>query len=395
MLSINLPRIEWLSKTNLNAQYHHSIVISLLRGLAAVEVVAAHLRAQLYPSLKSLPDPSLAYQALSFFTGFAHQAVVIFFLLSGWLVGGSLLNKLSEPLAMLSYSIDRVTRLWIVLVPAFLLTLLFGILEGVVDPRRFDFSSDEPYSVTVFGGNMLGVQDMAVPRYGGNFALWSLAYETWYYILFPFVVLSFAASSRICRTGALAVALLIGAGLSTAVTLYFGLWLMGVAFSRVRIVATRHMLALLCALLGGVSVFFRLTGSNDILVEASFIQDLVFSLAFLLVLCSLQTPAKLGDPATRIAARVGTILAAFSFTLYVIHVPLLLMMRTLLAPFMPDGRLDPANPLHFLVYAGMLAGIMLLAWLFHLPFEAQTVRLRRWIKRLLWRAPPAAVQNIA
>ncbi|MDO8306586.1 acyltransferase family protein, partial [Herminiimonas sp.] len=199
MLSIN-----FLSTTNLSGNTCHSLVISALRGLAALQVVAAHLRAQLYPGLKSVPDPALWYQALAFFTGFAHQAVVIFFLLSGWLVGGSLLNRLGQPDIMLPYAIDRITRLWIVLVPAFVLTLLLAILMDLVDPRRFDFASDNPWSVAAFAGNLFGLQDMAVPRFGGNFALWSLANETWYYIVFPLLLLPFTKASGLARGAALA-----------------------------------------------------------------------------------------------------------------------------------------------------------------------------------------------
>lgn len=377
-----LPRVEWLVKTNLSQHYRHGIAISLLRGLAALEVAAAHVRAQMYPSLKSLPDPNLFYQGLSFFTGFAHQAVVVFFLLSGWLVGGSLLNKLHEPDAMLSYAIDRVTRLWIVLVPAFLLSLALAVLDGTADPQRIDFSTDNPFSGAAFAGNLLGVQDMLVPRYGGNFALWSLAYESWYYVLFPLLVLAWAARRACAKLGAGLCALLIACLLDTDIVLYFTLWLMGAAFSRIRITAGPGWVAALVLLLCGLSVYFRLTGNNDILVEESFAQDVMVGAAFLLVLCCLQSPADLGQRTTRFAARTGERLAAFSFTLYVVHVPLLLAMRGQVAPYLPDGRLAPDSALHFAIYAGMLAALVLLAWLFHLPFEAQTGRLRRWLHGL-------------
>jgi peptidoglycan/LPS O-acetylase OafA/YrhL len=382
MPSAKFPRVEWLAETNMHQHYRHGIAISLVRGLAALEVAAAHVRAQMYPSLKSLPDPTLLYQALSFFTGFAHQAVVVFFLLSGWLVGGSLLNKLHEPDAIVSYAIDRITRLWIVLIPAFLLTLILAIVDGTVDPRRLDLSSAAPYSGTAFLGNLLGVQDMLVPRYGGNFALWSLAYESWYYVLFPCLVLAWAGRSMASRIAAAVAALVAAWLLEPAIVMYFSLWLMGAACSRVRIDAPAHWFALAILLLAVVSVYFRLTGSNDILVEESFAQDMVFSATVLLVLCCLQSPANLHWQPTRIAARLGERLAAFSFTLYVIHVPVLLAIREQVAALLPAGRLDPGSARHLAIYLGMLAALILAAWLFHLPFEAQTTRLRRWMHGL-------------
>jgi peptidoglycan/LPS O-acetylase OafA/YrhL len=294
----------------------------------------------------------------------------------------SQLNKLHEPDAMWSYAIDRVTRLWIVLVPAFLLSLALAVLDGTADPQRVDFSTDNPFSGAAFAGNLLGVQDMLVPRYGGNFALWSLAYESWYYVLFPLLVLAWTARRASAKLGAGLCALLIAGLLATDIVLYFTLWLMGAAFSRIRITAGPGWLAALMLLLGGLSVYFRLTGNNDILVEESFAQDVMVGAAFLLVLCCLQSPADLGPRTTRFAVRAGERLAAFSFTLYVVHVPLLLAMRGQVAPCLPDGRLSPDSALHFAIYAGMLAALVLLAWLFHLPFEAQTGRLRRWLHRL-------------
>lgn len=390
MLSANLPPVHFLSKTNLQPEFHHSILISFIRGLAAIEVVAAHLRAQLYPSLKSLPDPTIWYQALAFFTGFAHQAVVLFFLLSGWLVGGSLLNKLREPGIMAAYTIDRVTRLWIVLIPAFVLSLLFAIVTEAVDPREVSLSLENPYSISAFAGNLLGLQDMVVPRFGGNFALWSLANETWYYVLFPLLLLAFIGRTVRARAAAALIAALIAYHLSYAIVLYFAIWLLGVAFSRVKIDATRTWRVLMFLLFAGIAVYFRLTGSNDKLEPHSFVQDVVFSIAFLVLLCSLQVPANPANRALRIASVAGQHLAAFSFTLYVIHVPVLSLMRHMYL----DGsgkRLAPDDTGDFMIYAVMLLLIVLFAYLFHLPFEAQTHRIRRMIKFRLAagrRSPP-------
>ncbi len=381
MHSPSLPRAVVLEATNLNEGFHHANLISLLRGLAAIEVVAAHLRAQLFPSLKSLPDPTLWYQALAFFTGFAHQAVVVFFLLSGWLVGGSMLNKLREPGIMMSYAIDRVTRLWVVLIPAFLLTLMLAASGEAVDPRQFSFSRDNEYSLTAYIGNLFGLQDLAVPRYGGNFALWSLTNETWYYLLFPLGVLAWCGKSLVSRMAAGTTLAVLLSLLGIGIALYFLVWLLGVAFSRVRIDASRSWRLAFAGILAALSVWFRLTGSNDILVMESFLQDWIFSIAFLLVLCSLQYRYDPARPGVRLVRRAGAALAGFSFTLYVVHVPLLRALREHLAPLRHGGRLAPDHLGDFAIYAGMLVAIILMAYLFHLPFEAQTHRLRRAIKR--------------
>lgn len=392
MLSIRLPRVRLLTTTNLSQDYHHSILISLLRGLAAIEIVAAHLRAQLFPSLRAIPDPTIWYQALAFFTGFAHQAVVVFFLLSGWLVGGSLLNKLHEPGIMVSYAIDRLTRLWVVLVPAFVLSLLIAAYTDAVDPNQVSYSRENEYSVTSFIGNLFGLQDMAVPRFAGNFSLWSLANETWYYVLFPLLLLPFIGKTMLTRGAAAVTCMCVAYLLMFQIVLYFAIWLLGVAFSRISIDVCRSQRLILVTLLAGISVFFRLTGSNDILVPASFVQDFVFSIAFLLLLSSLQFRADAAHVGTRLASMLGKHLAPFSFSLYVIHVPLLRMLHYMHEPLF-SGGLMPHKLGAFVVYAAMLVSIVFFAFLFHLPFEAQTYRIRGWVKRVIfrWRARRAGV----
>lgn len=392
MFSKSIPRVRLLTTTNLSQDHHHSILISLLRGLAAVEVAAAHLRAQLFPSLRALADPTIWYQALAFFTGFAHQAVVVFFLLSGWLVGGSLLNKLREPGIMVSYAIDRLTRLWLVLVPAFVLSLLFAAYTEAVDPTQVSYSRDNEYSVTSFIGNLFGLQDMAVPRFANNFPLWSLSNEIWYYLLFPLLLLPFIGKTMLARGAAAIACMFLAYHLSFRIVLYFAIWLSGVAFSRIRIDVCPSQRLILITLLAGISVFFRLTGSNDILVPASFPQDVVFSIALLLLLSSLQFRADPARVGTRLASMLGKHLAPFSFTLYVIHVPLLGMLRHLHQPLRSAG-LSPHEPGDFVVYAAMLVSIIFLAFLFHLPFEAQTHRLRGLVKRVIlrWRARRAGM----
>ena len=376
-----LPHVELLSSTNLSDTCCHSIAISVLRGLAALQVVAAHVRAQFFPSLKGLEEPSMWYQVLAFFTGFAHQAVVLFFLLSGWLVGGSLLNRLHRPGAFTNYAIDRMTRLWIVLVPAFAVSLVAGVVTLEIDPTRVSMARDNPYSVAAFIGNLLGLQDMVVPRFGDNFALWSLANEIWYYAMFPSLVLSVAGNTPALRWWAGAALLLMLACLSFPITLFFLIWLLGVGFSRVRLHATRWQRWVMLAGLLVISVVFRLTGSNDKLVPESFLQDLVFSIVFLVWLASLQFHAG-PQRWLQLSKKLGGVLAGFSFTLYVLHVPLIQVFQYLYAR-QGGELLSPDRFSDFGLYFGMVGAIVVFAWLFHLPFEAQTYRVRALVRRWL------------
>lgn len=380
-----LPRFRLLQHSQLGEDTYHSLLISLLRGLAALQVAAAHLRGEFMPGMRSLEDPALWYQGLAFATGFAHQAVVVFFLISGWLVGGSLLNKMAQPQALRSYAIDRISRLWTVLIPTFVLVIALGILSGTLDPRNADFAPDNPYSWTALAGNLAGLQTISVPQFGGNYPLWSLANESWYYLMFPLLVLYMDGRRRVLAGAAM---LLCAFVLPFEIMLYFAIWLLGAGFSRVRLdcgAATRTLLALLLAAL---SVYFRLYGSNDDLVAASFGQDLLLSLVFLALLSSTVVKPDPGNALVAPLRRWAGWLSNFSFTLYVVHVPVLGLLRWLGQHLFGVDKLAADSPLDLLVYLAMLAIVVWFSYGFYRLFEARTGQVRRTLKKLL----PGAVQ---
>ena len=100
--------------------------LDLVRGLAALLVLAGHLRAYVFQSYGEALQMSVALKVFYFATGLGHAAVIIFFALSGFLVGGRALQDLrARRFSWSRYLLRRLTRLWIVIVPALLLTMLF------------------------------------------------------------------------------------------------------------------------------------------------------------------------------------------------------------------------------------------------------------------------------
>jgi peptidoglycan/LPS O-acetylase OafA/YrhL len=367
-------------QSNLSENYYHSTAISLLRGLAALEVAAAHLRAQVYPGFSTIPNPTLWFKGLAFATGFAHLAVVVFFVLSGWLVGGSLLNKFDRTGAIREYAIDRMTRLWIVLIPTFLLILLLGAGTGAVAVGDISFAASNEYSVAAFFGNLIGLQNILVPNFGGNFPLWSLSNETWYYMMFPMFVTLFSTRSTAIRVVITIVLAGIVQVVSNTILMYFAIWLMGAGCSRLRIECSRA--GRLFLLLGFLSaaVYIRLTGQTNDLNEDSFLQDLVFSVAFLAFLSSIQVQIKTSIMWLAFLRRAAKFFANFSFTLYVLHIPLIAMMMHMVRGIFQDGKLSPFSISHAAVYGGMFLLIVAASFLFYLPFESNTQRVRSAIK---------------
>jgi peptidoglycan/LPS O-acetylase OafA/YrhL len=399
MSGTHLPSIQWQRQSQLDGTTGCSMLISLLRGLAALQVAAAHLRAEVFPGLRDVASPPVYYQMLAFATGFAHQAVVVFFLISGWLVGGSLLNRMGRAATVSGgatphaaspwrdYAVDRLTRLWTVLVPALCLMLFVGIWTDAVDPLRADASATNAYSATAFAGNLLGLQTVLVENFSDNYALWSLANETWYYIQFPLLLVVFMSDSRARQFGAAVLLVVLGTALPLPITLYFALWLLGAACSRIRIDCGSGTRMALLAVAATCSLYFRVRGSNDDLNPDSFLQDLVISLPLLALLCSLQAPLTMRSFPVRVVARVAHFLSEFSFTLYVTHIPVIRLLRHIGLDTLGRNRLSPGVPLDYAIYAGMLALLLAAAWLSYLLFESHTFRLRRAIKNALTRQP--------
>lgn len=385
-----MPKFVLLQRSNLSEDQWHSMLISLLRGLAALQVAAAHLRAQVYPGFDTVQNPSLAFQGLAFASGFAYLAVIVFFVLSGWLVGGSLLNRLDTNQAITNYAIDRATRLWIVLIPTFVAIWIFGLVTAELHVPPLSFAPDNAYSAAAFFGNLVGLQTILVPEFGGNFPLWSLANETWYYVLFPLLIMLFRTHSAVYRLVILLVVAVIVHLLNSAILLYFSIWLLGAAFSRVRIDCSAFVRWALFLLLVTAAVGIRMKGKSGIEVD-NFAQYLLFSVIFVLFLSSMQYKRQ-RTVSIELMSKMGRFFSEFSFTLYVLHIPLMGAFLHFARPAIGGVRLDPNQPMHLLVYLLLYLGLVVGAYLFHLPFEAKTYRVRQWLKSI-WVARRGAVNT--
>ncbi len=377
--------------------------LELVRGLSALLVMAGHLRAAILVDYGSLSAPNLALKALYFATGLGHQAVMVFFVLSGYFVGGSVLRGLmSGRFSWSDYALARLSRLWVVLLPALLLTLGFDLLGEHWNPSAYaggsygQFMSGPSAGHPVdngfgtFLGNLGFLQTLAVPVYGSNGPLWSLAYEFWYYVLFPlvaFVVFQVfkARSQSRAHFGLRYVYFLLLVVLGwwlPAGLLFSGLiWLLGVAvwllaaMPRVAAVAGNR---LYCILLG-----ITLLGTVAASKTGSFLgSDMAVGFAFAGWVLSLRGPWS----HTGWWSRLSSGLSEISYTLYVVHFPILFFIATVVLngqQFAPDGpRLTLFASLACLLTA-VSAGLW---WL----FERHTPKVRLWMAQQLGRATSRA-----
>ena len=98
--------------------------LNYARFIAAFLVVLGHVRAALYPPFADYPFHTPFSKAFYFFTGFGHEAVMVFFVISGFLVGGRVLDAYQRgSFRWGRYILDRGSRIYIVFLPA----LVFGV----------------------------------------------------------------------------------------------------------------------------------------------------------------------------------------------------------------------------------------------------------------------------
>jgi peptidoglycan/LPS O-acetylase OafA/YrhL len=263
-------------------------------------------------------------------------------------------------------------------------------MTDAVDPLRTDASPANEFAATTFAGNLLGLQTVIVENFGGNYALWSLANETWYYIQFPLLLIVFTGSSRLRQLVAATLLVVLGTALPLPITVYFALWLLGAAFSRIRIDCGTGARIMLVTVAAACSIYFRIRGSNDDLKLESFPQDLVISLPLLALLSSLQAPLATQSFPMRVIVRGVHVLSEFSFTLYVTHIPVIRLLRHFGLQTYGRDRLSPQVPLDYAIYAGMLALLLAAAWLSYLLFESHTFRVRRALRNICQPRPQRA-----
>jgi peptidoglycan/LPS O-acetylase OafA/YrhL len=366
--------------------------LDLIRGLAAWAVMWGHLRADFFVDYSQLQIRSPLSKLLYFLTGFGNEAVLVFFVLSGFLISSAIFSRHASGIwSWRDYAIDRSSRLYVVLIPG----LLFGLLWDKLGSSVFASTGVYSQPLTNFGlfvvqtrlgigtffGNLFFLQTILCPTFGSNGPLWSLANEFWYYVLFPVALAAGLAWKQRAAGKAIALTILaaaVAAFIGWTILLAFVIWLSGtvlvLAYSKWTI-SSKASLGLYTlassALLAATLVAAR-TESSPLLGN-----NLSVGLSFSLFLFAVLQMGH--GPAGVVYARIARFLAGFSYSLYVLHFPLLLFLKAWLAA---SQRWQP-DVAHLARGLAIGAGVLAFAWLVSLLTEARTSLARRWMRGAL------------
>ena len=347
--------------------------LDVIRFLACLLVVLNHLRGnQFLPFSETQCSSALVKRAFFMATRLGVESVVVFFVLSGFLVGGITIDRfLRGTFDPWKYLVDRATRIYTPLVPVVVFCVVMAVWVGV------------PVTAADVAVNLASLQGAFGDPLPLSLSLWSLAYEVWFYVLCGGVLLMFQSGSK--RKWIAFVTIVASAVVLTRLeTAYLFAWLFGACafFLRSRAGAWNFVVGI-PLMLGGaagmqltsVSTQIDLAGFSWVDRRLAIVALSAGSALVVSVLSTIQATSAF----SRRGAEAFQWLSSFSYTLYLIHTPLIigLFQMGVIRPF---GRLTTYSTACFLATALALVAV---SWLAALPFEFQTARVRRWCNRRL------------
>lgn len=241
--------------------------LDLARAVSALEVVAFHSYQLMFlergPRMDE--DPFMRHLQLVLQSLSAHgtAAVIVFFVLSGYLVGGpAIVRARTGRLRAIDYFSARAARLYVVLIPALVVSLFAYILSRHMPSwNTFAASRQDLYDATRLLSanvelknavcNAAFLQTIACSEFAGNLALWSLSNEFWYYVLI-FALVSVRSRPSLTILIIAIFALFVyaekhdptGTHVGAKFFFYFGIWCLGAAAYAVRASAAVRLGAL-------------------------------------------------------------------------------------------------------------------------------------------------------
>ena len=375
----------------MNKNKQHLLHLDYLRGLSALLVCMGHLRNVFFVDYNDvLVVDSFVVKFFYFITSLGHQAVMIFFVLSGFLVGGSIIKNLDN-FNFKKYLTNRITRLWVVLIPCLFLTLLIDelllsnypeLLQGMYR-NVINSGPSENYSQTLMTlmGNIFFLQTIFVKTYGTLEPVWSLANEFWYYILFPLILIILNFNNKynfIFRSFYIILLLIILYLLPTDITKYFLIWCFGVFAFYIydQKKGSFHKFNFLLSLILLISTLIL----SKLKFLSLFNSDLLISLtvSYLIVVCPKINLDQ--NKISKLFKNVIIHLSSISYTLYLIHFPICMVIFCYVIKF-EKIYLNLAN---FFSYLFFLSIIIFIAYLFWFMFERNTNLIRGLIYKKIF-----------
>jgi peptidoglycan/LPS O-acetylase OafA/YrhL len=361
--------------------------LNTLRWTSAFVVLFGHAVAWSFAINENGRQSAIALTGLKYLLDLGGGAVIVFFVISGYLVGGGVIRA-GDAFRWRHYAISRFSRIYIVIVPALLLTAGLDGIAHVLAPTapiyaapwaRLHEAVFSSYGWREVIASLLSLESIIGRPMGSDKPLWSLGLEWFFYFLFPAALV---AARKL--TGSLHWQLLLCAALAIGLAalgqrwlaVFWLIWLAGAAASRV---AAPRMVALAGGLIG-LGAFLATPFADPRIVDPAEGLGMALLLAWPPVMNA------------RLGLTLDRRLADISYSLYVVHMPVLTFVVFCLwrAGATPLARL-PFGAAGLACWLGICLAALMVASLFSVVFERRTDALKRRLLRLS--APGLAASN--
>jgi peptidoglycan/LPS O-acetylase OafA/YrhL len=302
---------------------HFSLYLDILRFVAAACVLLSHANS------RDIIATNL------FHVSFGHNAVIVFFMLSGYVIAYVADSRERSPRA---FWVSRLARIYSVALPVMLLTPMLDLVGGAIDPLRYKMASTHDYWWIRMGASLVLMNELwfvSIMPFS-NSPYWSLCYEMCYYILFS--VYHFERGRR--RTIILTILCLI---IGPKILVLMPIWVLGVfiyQYKPLREISERTgWLLLLWSLLGVYAHFYFdiYTVLSEVFAgmvgerlyelfhfSKHFLADYVLAFAVAANFIGFRAIAHRIMPFCDGVANIVKSLSTYTFALYLFHLPLLL-----------------------------------------------------------------------
>lgn len=374
------------------------------RWMSAFAVVVSHACGLMLVSASQAAQRTIALRLFFSLENSGHVAVMIFFVVSGFLVGGQELVRIldGKHFDMSRYSIQRFSRIYVVLIPALFATVILdyagqhyfnqSLLYTMPARQSVDslqYAVADRDDATTLVGNFLMLQTIAVEPFGGNGPLWSLANEWWYYVVFGLFLISLSGNrGPVWRISSLAASLIILGLWPYTISWWFAIWLLGVALAVLnRIWSGVDFRQAFCFMLIGFAVsLYAMSWTPALVSRPSHVQWAMKLLVDSIAALSFAAPLLSAKNASwRILGRLHNRLAGFSYTLYLVHFPALIFLGAFVHDIFGVGSARPFGAASLTLVVAFVGTVSGYAWCFAYLTERRTLVVRDGLTRMVTR----------
>lgn len=315
----------------------HFYYFDILRFFAALSVLMGHARCEIFATYLSLHQDSQ-----NLFTKFlfailgclTQEGMCLFFLMSGFLVGGPMLSRLSNTIRdddcekkctemALSFSKKRFIRIIFPLSIA----LLFAVIVKSI--------AHKDYSIWDAFLNLFGLQGILASDFG--WVYWSLAYEIWFYVLLFSIVALF--SNTYLRYLGFVLLLLTGFVFIKLPIGWFLMLLLGTLGYFVRNIRISKLGVVVSVLMAFIAFFIRSLATESHVIDFPLVGFInpqmirwVTSVCLMVIMVKIWSipPANV---ITSCLEKAGNKLASFTYSLYITHFTVLELFKACFGQF--------------------------------------------------------------